>query len=74
MPKIINAEFRDKVGEIPSFQEQIKERRRNTETDKGTLEFFVILVFVLLTNVVLFHPTVQARLQHSQTTINCKEN
>ena len=71
---MIKAEFRDKVDEIPSFQEQIKERRRNTETDDGKLEFFVILALILSISIVLFHPRVQARLQYSQTTVNCKEN
>ena len=76
-PTIINAKFKEKTGEIPSFQEQIEEE--SCEIDGDVIEgamLLILLVIMILIAVVLFHPTTQEKVRsnYSTTIYRCKSD
>ena len=76
-PIIIDAEFNEKTGDIPSFEEQIQERTRNVNVDDDNLDISILLIvigLVFMIAVVLFHPTTQEKVRGNHSTIiyRCK--
>lgn len=71
-PVIIDAEFYQKTGDIPTFDEQIKERTRNDNLDISIVLIVLGLLFMIA--VVLFHPTTQekVRANHPSIIYRCK--
>ncbi len=76
-PIIVDADFKEKIGEIPSFQEQIQEE--NNEIDNDVVEgamLLILLVIMILIAVVLFHPATQEKVRsnYSTTIYRCKSD
>ncbi len=72
---IVDAEFKEKTGEIPSFQEQIEEESCEIYNDviEGAMLVILLIIMILLA-VVLFHPATQERVRSNYSTIiyRCK--
>lgn len=71
-PIIIDAEFNEKTGDIPSFEEQIQERTRNINVDDDNLDISILLILlglVFMIAVVLFHPTTQEKVRGNHPSI-----
>ena len=76
-PVIIDAEFKEKIDDIPSFQEQIQERTRNVGDDNLDISILLIVLgLVFMIAVVLFHPTTQEKVRSNYPTIiyRCKSD
>ena len=76
-PVIVDADFKEKTGEIPSFEKQIEER--NCEIDGEVLEGAMVLILlgmIILIAVVLFHPATQEKVRSNYSTIiyRCKSD
>ncbi|MEO0967058.1 MAG: hypothetical protein AAFX80_01670 [Cyanobacteria bacterium J06639_18] len=76
-PIIVDAEFREKTGDIPSFQEQIEERI--SEVGDEVIEGGMLLILLgisILIAVVLFHPLTQEKIRSNYPTIiyHCKSD
>ncbi len=76
-PIIVDAEFKEKTGKIPSFQEQIEEE--SCEIDNDVIEgamLLILFVIMILIAVVLFHPATQEKVRsnYSTTIYRCKSD
>ncbi len=76
-PIIVDAEFKEKIGEIPSFKEQIEEE--SCEIDDDVVEgamLLILFVIIVVIAVVLFHPVTQERIRSNYPTIiyRCKSD
>ena len=69
-PIIVDAEFEEKTGEIPSFQKQIEEESYEIDNDVVEGAMLVILpIIMIFIAVVLFHPATQERIRNKYPTI-----